>query len=168
MLFRSWHLFRLRPSSFPQLRIAALAAFLHNHPDLFSVILNTSGLENIRSLFKIKLNKFWETHYRFEEPSTEIVKALGFATVDTIIINTVIPFLISYSTFIGDEKLRERALDLAECIPPENNRIIRNWQNVGVYSSSCFDTQGIIHLQKEYCDKKKCLYCRFGVKFLSK
>lgn len=164
----NWHLFRLRPSAFPQIRIAALASFVQKNTDIVSAFLSAQGIDGLRSLFKVSLNPFWDTHYRFEDSSPERVKALGFATVDTIILNTVIPFLLSYGDFTGDDKLKEKALELAENIPPENNRIIRNWQEAGIYSKSCFDTQGLIQLQKEYCDKKKCLFCRFGIKLLSK
>ena len=164
----NWHLFRLRPSAFPQIRIAALASFIQKNSDIVSAILDTDSLSGLRNLFRVELNSFWDTHYRFEDVSPEKIKALGFATVDTIILNTVIPFPLSYGNFIGDEKLKERAMDMAENIPPENNRIIRNWQDAGIYSKSCFDTQGLIQLQKEYCDKKKCLFCRFGIKLLSK
>ena len=36
------------------------------------------------------------------------------------------------------------------------------------HSSNHADSQALIQLKKEYCDKKKCLYCRIGYEYLKR
>ena len=57
------------------------------------------------------------------------------------------------------------ALDL-ELLKAENNHVIRLWQAAGIEVESAADSQAILQLQKEYCDKKDCLRCRFGYEYL--
>ena len=58
--------------------------------------------------------------------------------------------------------------DLArlEELKAESNHIIRSWSDAGLAVVSAADSQALIQLQKEYCDKRKCLYCRFGYEYL--
>ena len=44
--------------------------------------------------------------------------------------------------------------------------IIRMWQQVGLPVKTAGDSQALIQLKKEYCDKKDCLRCRFGYEYL--
>ena len=55
-----------------------------------------------------------------------------------------------------------------EELKAENNHIIRSWSDAGLPVASAADSQALIQLQKEYCDKRKCLYCRFGYEYLRK
>ena len=40
------------------------------------------------------------------------------------------------------------------------------WSGAGIPVQTAADSQALLQLQKEYCDKKKCLYCRFGYEYL--
>jgi hypothetical protein len=40
------------------------------------------------------------------------------------------------------------------------------WQQVGLPVQTAGDSQALIQLKKEYCDKKDCLRCRFGYEYL--
>ena len=42
------------------------------------------------------------------------------------------------------------------------------WAECGIKASHAGDSQALIQLKKEYCDKKKCLYCRIGYEYLKK
>jgi hypothetical protein len=53
-----------------------------------------------------------------------------------------------------------------EKCPPENNRIIRQFQDAGWYASHSGQTQGQLHLKKNYCDYKKCVNCGIGQQLL--
>ena len=53
-------------------------------------------------------------------------------------------------------------------VPAERNAIITRFKEAKVMPQHAFDSQALIQLKKEYCDKKKCLYCKIGHSFLLK
>ena len=55
-----------------------------------------------------------------------------------------------------------------EQLKAENNHIIRMWQQVGLTVETAGDSQALIQLKREYCDKKDCLRCRFGYEYLKR
>ena len=77
-------------------------------------------------------------------------------------INTAIPMLFAYGRHCSKEVLCDRAFDFLEQLKAENNHIIRMWQQVGLPVETAGDSQALIQLKREYCDKKDCLRCRFG------
>ena len=94
-------------------------------------------------------------------------KKLGTQSINTILINTVVPFLFCYATQKGNEDLKDKALQILEKMPSESNAILTGWQNVGIQSESAYDSQALLQLKKLYCDEKKCLRCRIGHKVLT-
>ncbi|MEG1586622.1 MAG: DUF2851 family protein [Bacteroidales bacterium] len=162
-----WKFFRLRPSSFPQVRIACLASLLHTYPRLFSSFIQATSIDKLKEPFQITLHAFWENHYQFDTVSVDKNKGLGFQTVESILINTLVPVLFAYAERTDQPLLEERAICFLEDLKPENNVYVRNWREAGMKIGSAFDSQAILQLQKEYCDKKKCLYCRIGHQLLT-
>ena len=55
---------------------------------------------------------------------------------------------------------------MLEELPAENNRILRVWKECGLRVASAADSQALIQLKNEYCDRRDCLRCRFGYEFL--
>ena len=43
-----------------------------------------------------------------------------------------------------------------------HNHIVRLWEQCGLKAENAGDSQALIQLKKEYCDKKDCLRCRIG------
>lgn len=162
-----WRFARLRPGAFPQVRIASLAALLHTSPRLFSVFVGTPSLKELKELFAVKLSLFWENHYQFDRPSVDHNKGLGNQTVDSILINTLVPVLFAYAAQTGQVALEERAIGFLEELIPENNMYVRAWRECGLTIRNAFDSQAVLQLQKEYCDHHKCLYCRIGHQLLA-
>ena len=80
--------------------------------------------------------------------------------------NTVIPILFAYGRYQGDDKLCDRALQLLEQLKTEDNRIIRMWKDCGLEVANASDSQALIQLKNEYCDKRECLRCRIGYEYL--
>ncbi len=72
----------------------------------------------------------------------------------------------TYGLHKADERMCERAARFLEELKAESNHIIRSWSDAGLPVVSAADSQALIQLQKEYCDKRKCLYCRFGYEYL--
>jgi hypothetical protein len=113
-------------------------------------------------------SEYWLTHYAFGGCSPSRPKTLSDSSLDLLIINTVVTFLYAYGKHLGKEELCARATAFLEALKPENNYIIRMWSQCGLKVSHAGDSQALIQLKKEYCDKKKCLYCRIGYEYLKK
>ena len=60
----------------------------------------------------------------------------------------------------------ERAIAMLEQLPHESNYIIRQWKACGLTIASAADSQALIQLKREYCDRLDCLRCRFGYEYL--
>ncbi|MDB9094284.1 DUF2851 family protein, partial [Parabacteroides distasonis] len=88
--------------------------------------------------------------------------------LNILLINTVVPLLFAYG---GRNKLPEyctRATRLLESIPPERNHIVTAFARSGIHVRNAGDTQSLIQLKREYCEKRKCLYCRIGFRLLKR
>ena len=95
-------------------------------------------------------------------------KALSVASRDVLILNTVVPILFAYGRHRHNDILCERAFQLLEELRAENNHIVRMWQTCGLEVKNAGDTQALIQLKTEYCDRKDCLRCRIGYEYLKK
>jgi hypothetical protein len=164
------HLFmrlRVRPSGSPYIRLAQLAMLLHQTDGLFSKMVQCRDLGQIRLLLHQNASEYWQTHYSFGEESPRKSKYLGDTSLDILLINTVSPILFAYGQCIGNEELCDRSLSFLEQIKPESNYITRDFATAGIRAQNAYDSQAFIQLRKEYCDKRKCLYCRIGFRILS-
>lgn len=162
----NWKLLRLRPDNFPHIRLAQFASLIHNSTKLFSIILVTEKIKDLRELFVFEVSDYWKKHYLFGTESPNSKKQIGKNSIDILIINTVVPFLFTHAKRVGGDV--EKSLELLEQIPAESNSIIKNWSQLGFPSENAFDSQAFLQLKKNYCDEKKCLQCRVGHKVLSK
>ena len=162
-----WKIARMRPVNFPHIRIAMLARYIEQGFSLFSRICETESIDDFRDLFKIRLSGYWDTHYLFGEISATKTKMLGKTAIDTLLINTVAPLLYAYSIRNGNDIYKERASRLLECLKPETNRIVSDFSAAGIVPRNAFDSQALIQLRTQYCNTKKCLYCRIGHRLLS-
>lgn len=163
-VFRS---LRMRPQSSPHIRIAQLASLVANIQGLYSKILSCGDTGQIRLLLHANASEYWQTHYVLGEESPRKSKYIGDSSLDILIINTVVPLLFSYGKKVNDETYADRAIRFLETIKPESNSIVRQFVSYGIAAGSAYDTQALIQLKREYCERKKCLYCRIGYKLLS-
>jgi hypothetical protein len=163
-----WRFLRLRPNNFPHIRIAQLACLYHRSYGLFSQLMEKKTLKEIRDILRGGTSEYWVSHYTFGGTSPSRPKTLSNASLDLLVINTVVTFLYAYGIHKGKEELCVRATDFLEELKPENNYIIRMWSQCGLKVAHAGDSQALIQLKKEYCDKKKCLYCRIGYEYLKR
>lgn len=163
-----WRFLRLRPNNFPHIRIAQLACLYHRAYGMFSRIMQAETLKEIRDILKGGTSEYWLTHYTFGGNSPSRPKTLSESSLDILIINTVDTFLYTYGRHKGIELLCSRAGSFLEELRPENNYITRMWGQCGLQAAHAGDSQALIQLKKEYCDKKKCLYCRIGYEYLKR
>jgi len=163
----SWKFFRVRPVSFPTVKIAQLVAWLTKEEHPFSAILECKSLADMRKLFDVHVNPYWQSHFQFDKPVKKANPCLGNMLTDILLINAVVPLLFSYGRYKDEESICRRALELLTEIPAENNTIIRMWDGLGIKVNSANDSQALIQLYNSYCLNKKCLSCQIGHKILS-
>jgi len=163
-----WRFLRLRPANFPHIRIAQLACLYHRAYGLLSRIMETETLQGVRDILKGGTSEYWLTHYTFGGSSPSRPKTLSNTSLDLLIINTVVTFLYAYGLHKGNRVLCARAGCFLAELKAENNYITRMWEQCGMKASNAADSQALIQLKKEYCDKKKCLYCRIGYEYLKR
>jgi len=162
-----WKFMRLRPQNFPTIRLAQFAALVVQSNHLFSKLLEIKDVKALRSLFtEIKVNPYWETHYRFEAESAPASKNLGADSIDILLLNTLALFLFSYGKHNQIHHYINRSLQLLEFLPHENNKIITDFSNLGVKIKTAFESQALLELKNSYCNYKKCLECGVGNKIL--
>ncbi|MBI5372337.1 MAG: DUF2851 family protein [Sphingobacteriales bacterium] len=156
------HFLRMRPGNFPTVRLAQLAALLHQSVHLFTRIKEAGSLEGVRSLFNISASGYWHYHYSFDRESGYKPKKLGTAMIDNIIINSLCPLLFAYGTYKGEPGYKDKALQWLEQTAAEVNSISKGFVQLGIANQNAFDSQALIELKNEYCSKKRCLDCGVG------
>jgi len=168
MMKHLWKLAKMRPSNFPTIRLSQFAHLISRESHLFSRLLEMESLREIKKLFNVMSSDYWSNNYVFDKVSNrDIQKSLGTASIDNIIINTVVPFLFVYGIKKDSQLHKDRALDFLTQLGTENNSMIRNMKKVGVNAKNAFDTQALIYLKGNYCDRKRCLECTIGRKLLA-
>jgi len=163
-----WKFLRLRPSNFPHIRISQFASLIHQSKSLFSKVLASNNIVELKSLFTIKASTFWNTHYTFEKVSNEKTKVFGEQSINSVLINTVIPILFVYGKHIGDNGINDKAIHFLEELKPEKNKIIREWKRLKIEVSSGFYSQALLEQKNSYCNLVKCLKCGIGIEILKK
>jgi len=162
-----WKFMRLRPGNFPTVRISQFAMLIHRSHGLFSKIIEIESINELKQLFKVQASEYWNQHYNFNKKSKQnSVKELGESSINSVILNVVIPFLFVYGDKQNKENLKNRSLEFLEKLPAEVNSIVEKWQKLGVESHSAFETQALLQLKNKYCELKKCLNCQIGVKLV--
>lgn len=163
------HIFRnlrLRPDATPYIKLVELAAIWIRHDTLFSSVLSARTPRELKDFFRVPASAFWDTHYNFLRPSPHRKKQLGENALNMLLINTVVPLMFAYGLYHRMDEHKARALRLLASIPPEQNSIISLFSQVGMKPRNAGDTQALIQLKRNYCEQKKCLYCRLGFQLL--
>ena len=163
------HIFRnlrLRPDATPHIKLVELAAIWLRHDTLFSSVLSARTPRELKDFFRVPASAFWDTHYNFLRPSPHRKKQLGENALNMLLINTVVPLMFAYGLYHRMDEHKARALRLLASIPPEQNSIISLFSQVGMKPRNAGDTQALIQLKRNYCEQKKCLYCRLGFQLL--
>lgn len=153
---------RMRPGNFPTIRLAQLAMLVHNSAHLFSKIKDADTIDDVNKWFDVTANDYWHYHYRFDEESSFKRKNLGTSMIDNILINTVCTVLFAYGHFHKEQKYKDKSLQWLEEITAESNSVTKGFQHLGVQHKNARDSQALIELKNEYCNKKRCLDCAVG------
>jgi hypothetical protein len=58
------------------------------------------------------------------------------------------------------------ALTIIAQIKPEKNEIISKFSELNIKSNTAFETQALLQLKNDYCNKQLCLNCAIGKELL--
>jgi hypothetical protein len=157
--------FKHRPDNFPTIRLSQLANLYHKQQNLFSKISDLNSLEAIYEIFGVSVAPYWQTHYQFDKESSNKKKALSQSFLDLIVLNTIIPLQFAYAESQGKE-ISEDLINILNDVGPEKNSIIEKFCSFGLKPKNAFETQSLLQLKNEYCNKSKCLDCAIGMELL--
>jgi len=157
--------FKHRPDNFPTIRLSQLASLYHRQQNLFSKICDLSSLDAIYEIFDVSVAPYWQTHYQFDKESPKRKKAVSKSFVDLIVLNTIIPLQFAYAKSQGKEVSEDLIAVLNE-VHPEKNSIIDKFNFFGLKAKNAFESQSLLQLKNEYCNKFRCLECAIGMELL--
>lgn len=157
---------RTRPGNFPGIRLAQFARLASVCNDLFATLISGADRAETEHLLSCGASTYWEEHYRFMHVSGPHSTALSRTAMNSVIINGLIPFLYVFATEQGQGNLQEKAMEWLESLPPEENRIIRFWRKPGIEPLHAGDTQAMLELKQNSCEKRLCLQCPLGQEML--
>lgn len=160
-----WKYSRTRPQNFPHRRLAVLASMLSEGMQLHTRILEARGdYESLMENLEANASDYWHFHARFGDVRSEYPHpvALSRSSKEIILINVMAPFYFAYGAMLGDPGVAEKGLDLLEKINGERNSIVSLWTRHGLKAPTAFESQALIHLRRNYCNRSRCLECRFG------
>ncbi|MFT4668891.1 MAG: hypothetical protein ACI840_000722 [Ulvibacter sp.] len=166
--------FRLRPRNFPTIRLSQLASLYSKRRHLFSeVIFDASTYNSVKSIselytvFDVSASDYWDTHYNFGVVSAKRKKKLSKKFIDLLIINTIIPMQFCYAKQMGKD-ISEVLLKLTSSISAEENSIVKKYNELRPKTRSAFESQALLQLKTEYCNKMRCLDCAVGNAILNR
>ena len=165
---QAWKLFRIRPQNFPYRRIAMLARFVEGGFRMMRRIVDAEDEKQMRALFDVQLSGYWATHYTFGKPHERTAAALSQRSIEIVLINTVAPLLYAYGELTDSYALTDKAIRLLEDLKPESNSIVAQFTSYGIPCPDALTSQALVQLKREYCEARKCMYCKIGHYLLSK
>jgi hypothetical protein len=159
--------FKHRPDNFPTIRLSQLVNLYHSQQNLFSKIITLHSVQSIYDVFQVSASEYWQKHYQFDKESPKKKKMLSKSFIDLIIINTIIPLQFAFEKSQGKE-VSEDLIRLLNEVAPEKNAIMDKFSSFGIKPKNAFESQSLLQLKNEYCNKSKCLECAIGVELLKK
>ncbi len=146
MQTKDWRYMRTRPQNFPHVRVCQLALLYHQGQAQTATLLNAADTQELHSIFS--------------------AIGLSASSLNLIIINTIVPLLYAYGMAHHEDKWMDKAVRLLNELTAEDNHILRQWKRCGLSVKSAADSQALIQLKREYCDRLDCLRCRFAYEYL--
>ncbi|MCM1004861.1 MAG: DUF2851 family protein [Prevotella sp.] len=164
-----WRMSGTRPGNMPHRKLAFLARLLQRVQSLFSEMIEAQAdVEKLMSLFDVEFDGYWEHHFTFG-PATarSYKKAVSEDMAAVLLINVVAPLYHAYGVYRGDYLLEELGEALWRKLPAERNSVMKMWDDVaGFQPADAFESQALLHIKRQYCERGECLHCRMGHKLL--
>jgi hypothetical protein len=158
-----WKYSRMRPSGFPDIRIAQFASLLTRLDSMPNLIQDKFDLDAFMRWASFELPTYWWSRYRLGgQLKKKQSKSLSSSFLHSILINAIVPYLFAIGLLEGRNDLRNRVSSILKALPPEKNRITKQWSALDQTIQSAYHSQGYLALLKQGCNQKKCLLCRIG------
>ncbi len=158
---------RMRPASFPTIRLSQLAALFQHAHSFYALFCEAQSVAVLLETFdSIAAHDYWNTHYHFRETAKDAPKYMGRHMAENLVINTVIPLLFAHSAYHHAAQKKSNLLSWLLELPAEQNNITRQWRSMGIPIRSALDSQAVTELNNAYCINKRCLECAVGNKLL--
>jgi hypothetical protein len=115
-------------------------------------------------MFVVQPDEYWREHLDFWNSGTSHGIALGSGRIDTIILHLLVPAVLLRARIAGNGALAAHARTIITALPPlPSNDITRMIGRDLLRGHAGFRgaivRQGMMHLWKEYCRKKRCGQC---------
>ena len=91
----------------------------------------------------------------------QIKKTLTKSFIDLLIINTLIPLKFSYAKAQG-KSIEDDVFQLIKEIKIEHNSIVSKFLDLKPIEKNALNSQALLQLKHNFCDKNKCLQCAVG------
>ncbi|GHA72682.1 DUF2851 family protein [Pontibacter akesuensis] len=161
-----WNFLRMRPANFPTVRLAQLAALLHQQQALFSRLLEADTVKKYEQLFQAPVSAYWQRHYLFGRENKAPATRMGKSSAQNLIINIAVPLLAACANFSGENTYLERAVSLLEQLRESSNKYTRLYEALRWHAKSAADNQAALSLYKRYCQPVNCMHCAVGNKIM--
>ncbi|MFT4525282.1 MAG: hypothetical protein ACI85F_001435 [Bacteroidia bacterium] len=155
-----WKFLRLRPSNFPSIRIAQLAATIHNRFPLIGNFVENSS-EHLKGN-EVCASTYWDTHHVFGKESKTRKKNFGEMAWRGILINSIVPFAVFLADQRSDFNLKENWVEVLKKLNSESNSVTLKFEDVGYKPNTAFKSQALIQLHGHYCQPRNCVNCAIG------
>ncbi|MBC7902161.1 MAG: DUF2851 family protein [Gemmatimonadaceae bacterium] len=157
---------RMRPSSFPAIRLSQLAMLLCSGCLRFSLWKECVNIGALGEMLDVQSAVYWTDHSAPGRSSQPKPKKVGRQMAENIIINSLVPLMYSYGKMHDEQNTAEKAVEWLISLKAENNVLIRGWEDQGFRCRNAWESQSLIELKKQYCDERKCLDCGIGKQLL--
>ena len=163
-----WSRAGIRAQNKPVMRIVQLASFVARNDFMFDRAMGCRTRADVHALFDAEVLGYWATHYVPDGSGDRCPRHLGAEKADLLAINALVPVMFAYGQATGKSALKDAAFDLLGDIPPENNTVVRSWSGMGVPVRSALDSQALLQLRNEYCNRGRCTDCRVGKSIINR
>jgi hypothetical protein len=154
-----WKFSKTRPANFPTIRLSQLAHLFFKSRSLYHLLEEYPKTKELNSFFQVETDAYWETHFKFDVTSQRAAKPLGKVAFQSIVINTVVPFLFFSFTRSGQQRLKDYAMDLLTELDAEVNKKTNLFTELGRKAGNALESQAQTELYDALCSKKACLRC---------
>ena len=148
---------RMRPASFPSVRLAQAAALLLAFPCL-QELLGPTGLAALMAR-EISAGSYWRRNTGFGAPAMISGRQLGAQHKASLGINVLLPLGALYLEAHGLGEPLPLLEAWCRSLPAEDNKVTRKYAKVGWHPADAFESQAMIHLDRDRCSNFGCLQC---------
>src|SRR5690606_22302408 len=154
---------RMRPYNFPTFRLAQFAALCAHEMYWFDKVREIESVDDMmRRLQGVQPDSYWQNHFRFNITATPHSARLTDRFIAHLIVNCFVPVLFSYGVIFDDESCRNKAINWLLQLPREKNSSTEIFKQMGWKIENAADTQALLHLKSDYCDRREGLSCAIG------